>query len=1830
MPTARHVSLVQKLRWHVSGNISPTAFAIGDVEGHGDNAFVIGNLVGDLFIFKGNHPEGLPWLTCKGLGTITAVTIGDIRNWGKNSIVVMSAEGLCHIFDIAGLDDDNGHLPTVGLNMPSAPTGAGGSRHGHPHSIYSSTPQQGSYHASSSINNVNSLHPSIPATPSIKPVPDIHSHHHSSSIQHGTPPQPQNTPHGSEASSITGFNHAQANTPNNTPIHSHAGSIYSGIGGGARRGSDAVFTQTSAAKTTAVLANLIGTPPTLSSSSHGPMAGMVGPTHRPRSIGVNSAANSPQGTPLLKPQHHSSKRNNTGISSNGAAVRNSISGRTQVRNVGGRRILERPNLTLPVPVNINRAYIGDIDGDGLNEIVLARTDRIMHSYSLQTSKVNSPPNSAHPNGQHPNLAKFISRTSSISTLDSSGLLSPSDDRREIAMHYPSLSSVGKQFYSGGVTSVAATITGTTAGLDARETGNANDSAARLTLVERKRWALDGQIHCLAATKDPNTKLPILLVAQPGLKFIMVDHEGNMSEPVTQIQRNPLTSVNTVGPDIPTRVAGSGDVATDILCGTHYINGEKKDIIGLMSMDGAFALHDLESNTVKVHDLDSTHKIFGFSKLNFGTDYHDRRDSNRKSCSEYADESNYDGGEGYEGEDDEDDADADVSDDDRTAAVGQTLDGYNVDDNSRHKRRVKARRARRRHAPSMLISDSFGSRFPRNDMFVGCSWSGITFFIDQEFNTAQYDFDARVCAFGAGQYAIAPGKNEPCLFYVDFEDNIYVYYNLYIQTEPSVEFQDIFKADPTLVRASQQADKDRLSHQKVDDAESSTSVPDTIESSKTDEGVSNPNIPNNKHSATTTSDWSESKVKEFIHDSLYNVNRYEDEFQRLKRLANIEIAKRTAFLEAEAQKERDRQEAERRTTEAEALAAITAETEVSAGAQGSPNFMGPLLRRPQLTVNNLELSRGKGVQRGQFPGLEISTNVGSIPSKYTQMKQNANSDDNHSPSSPLSPASMSGKTYLERRRSSLQVKDVLSHYEGKITPPLKSPVSPSTHSNQTSKDYRSGLSHTSSGSSATLTNFMKRLSNAGLSRSSSVSSGSSGSSGSSQNTITYGHPLLGAPVLTKGKALETKVGKALRTNRPIGVPRNRPLGVAGRKMGARSRLSLQQDHEDDTEEGEDDQAPSEDGTAETDGDNLIEFDRASRKSTGEDDFQSGRDYEQDLVSDDFFRSAQGNEVNEGEEDVIGVYTPSTISPIPSPGRIYTNQLGSASETSASLDGSAFMLAKSLLSPSSRSIASGGIVATGKTSRRLEPDNSHGSAPSSSSRSHTRRRSGHGLLDAGLGYLPTREIASSIGIGSGPNSAGHNSVQDGRRSRAESLLSTGSDIGGIIVPDITLVSSSFTAQSSIPFSASEPISRGNIPAEDSGEDIDDEAIHPGKDRQKSARKQAIESQERSTAAVGSEGRRPPPPRRSATLGSQDGAGSGSDTAPAKPSAQRIKQSGAERRGSVSNVKLMPAPLPRSNQHHQRQQQSDQPGLSGRPNNGSGGGGNGDGAHGGGEGYGWGHGGKSTSTTSSANVSEFGSGPSSPLAPNITVGHAILSHPSSNSYKGFSVLSLPVTSPSPSVASAYQHQYFSTLPPQAPVSHSGSSLHNFIGGTHPLDSVSVHEDDRVSIRSRNSTFPGDDNDISSVLAAAVATSMTGGSGGGEHHGALGMSLGSTSSSNLVSDSLVRRLEELQQQDRDQEEKKRQKDREEKEKEKHKVAVQPARPAPLSRANSGASVQSTASHRVHSVSSSSQAPTSHGSGTTGGGSGPASGSGRYTWEDDQHESSRRIRNRPGFGQGL
>jgi hypothetical protein len=46
-----------------------------------------------------------------------------------------------------------------------------------------------------------------------------------------------------------------------------------------------------------------------------------------------------------------------------------------------------PNHTVKVPVNVNKIIIADIDGDGKKEVVLARTDRILHSFELKQSNL---------------------------------------------------------------------------------------------------------------------------------------------------------------------------------------------------------------------------------------------------------------------------------------------------------------------------------------------------------------------------------------------------------------------------------------------------------------------------------------------------------------------------------------------------------------------------------------------------------------------------------------------------------------------------------------------------------------------------------------------------------------------------------------------------------------------------------------------------------------------------------------------------------------------------------------------------------------------------------------------------------------------------------------------------------------------------------------------------------------------------------------------------------------------------------------------------------------------------------------------------------------------------------------------------------------------------------------------------------------------------------------------------------------------------------------------------------------------------------------------------
>ncbi|XP_041366472.1 KICSTOR complex protein ITFG2-like isoform X2 [Gigantopelta aegis] len=68
---------------------------------------ILGNIEGDLFIFKGDGPSA--WRKGSDLGMITCIRAGDFCNRGKNNLICLTAEGWCYIFDIKpdGIPEDD-------------------------------------------------------------------------------------------------------------------------------------------------------------------------------------------------------------------------------------------------------------------------------------------------------------------------------------------------------------------------------------------------------------------------------------------------------------------------------------------------------------------------------------------------------------------------------------------------------------------------------------------------------------------------------------------------------------------------------------------------------------------------------------------------------------------------------------------------------------------------------------------------------------------------------------------------------------------------------------------------------------------------------------------------------------------------------------------------------------------------------------------------------------------------------------------------------------------------------------------------------------------------------------------------------------------------------------------------------------------------------------------------------------------------------------------------------------------------------------------------------------------------------------------------------------------------------------------------------------------------------------------------------------------------------------------------------------------------------------------------------------------------------------------
>lgn len=125
---ARHCVLVEKFAFSFSGTLSPNALLVGDVDNDSDNEIVVGSLSGELAVIKGRpsrRQDGAggaaakPRFFASDLGSIVCVALGDVRNCGRASLVVVAGEGIAHIFDLASSKDAKAAIvPTVSLRIP--------------------------------------------------------------------------------------------------------------------------------------------------------------------------------------------------------------------------------------------------------------------------------------------------------------------------------------------------------------------------------------------------------------------------------------------------------------------------------------------------------------------------------------------------------------------------------------------------------------------------------------------------------------------------------------------------------------------------------------------------------------------------------------------------------------------------------------------------------------------------------------------------------------------------------------------------------------------------------------------------------------------------------------------------------------------------------------------------------------------------------------------------------------------------------------------------------------------------------------------------------------------------------------------------------------------------------------------------------------------------------------------------------------------------------------------------------------------------------------------------------------------------------------------------------------------------------------------------------------------------------------------------------------------------------------------------------------------------------------------------------------------------------
>lgn len=216
--------------------------------------------------------------------------------------------------------------------------------------------------------------------------------------------------------------------------------------------------------------------------------------------------------------------------------------------------------------------------------------------------------------------------------------------------------------------------------------------------------------------------------------------------------------------------------------------------------GKFSIYDLKTKTISHRDLFVTHKLFSLATL-------DMSRSAIRTSQEYTRPSGIQtsqlkqSSEAVVVEDSEESEESD-KEEELSSSSSLSSDEESLSDEESDEEPEES-------SNSSSDEDSWGEasseseETPGCDLFVACAWNGVTYLIDWsrriedskiKYQLVKFAFEGRVCAFTAGLYAVDSEENLPCLFYVDFEDQIYVYYDVRVSAGPVSSFIDVIDDD----------------------------------------------------------------------------------------------------------------------------------------------------------------------------------------------------------------------------------------------------------------------------------------------------------------------------------------------------------------------------------------------------------------------------------------------------------------------------------------------------------------------------------------------------------------------------------------------------------------------------------------------------------------------------------------------------------------------------------------------------------------------------------------------------------------------------------------------------------------------------------------------------------------------------------------------------------------------------------------------------------------------------------------------------------------------------